>query len=66
MPPRPHDPAPEQKFLRKVLSVATDGTLMHFRLACGHLITEHKANVAAHPPAAIDCWACRAEKSEHE
>ena len=66
MSPKPHDPAPEQKFLRKVLGVTTDGTLMHFHLACGHLITEHKDNVAAHPPTVIDCWACRAEKSEHE
>jgi len=63
---KPHDAAPEQKLMRKVIGVTTDGTLMYFSLACGHLITEHKTNVATPPPTAIDCWACRAEKNEQE
>jgi hypothetical protein len=58
------DAAPEQRFLRKVLSVTHDATLVNFHLACGHLITEHKADVPNPPPTQIDCWACRAEMDE--
>lgn len=61
---KPQDPAPEQRFLRKVLSVTTDGTLKHFHLACGHLITERTADVPNPHPTQIDCWACKAEFDE--
>ena len=64
MSPTPHDPAPEQKFLRKVLTVASDGVLLHFRLACGHLITQRKNDVSNPRPTHVDCWACRAEMSQ--
>lgn len=58
---KPQDAAPEQRFLRKVTSVTNDGTLVNFHLACGHLITERKADVTSPLPTQIDCWACRAE-----
>ena len=64
MSPLPHRAAPEQNFLRKVLGVTSDGVLMHFRLACGHLITEHKNDVAKQPPGYVECWACREEKNQ--
>ena len=58
------DPAPEQRFLRKVLSVTSDGALLNFHLACGHLITERKVDVPSSRPTQIDCWACKAEFEE--
>lgn len=58
---KPQDAAPEQRFLRKVLSVTSDNALVNFHLACGHLITERKNDVPSPPPTHIDCWACRAE-----
>jgi hypothetical protein len=63
MPPKPQHAAPEQNFLRKVLSVSTDGALLHFHLACGHLISQSRNDVATPHPASIDCWACREEKN---
>jgi hypothetical protein len=63
MAPKPHDPAPEQNFLRKVLSVSGDGVLLHFHLACGHLLSQSKKDVATPHPTSMDCWACREEKS---
>ncbi|HVP53636.1 MAG TPA: hypothetical protein VMU45_01480 [Candidatus Eisenbacteria bacterium] len=64
MAPTSHDAAPEQKFLRKVLHVDSDGILVHFRLACGHLITERKSDVRNPLPAYVDCWACRAAQNQ--
>jgi len=64
MSPPPHRAAPEQNFLRKVLSVTSDGVLLHFRLECGHLITERKNDVPRQSPTYVDCWACREEKNQ--
>lgn len=63
MSPKPHHADPEQKFVRRVVSVTTDGVLVHFHLECGHLVSERKIDVAKPTPTQIDCWACREEKS---
>lgn len=52
---------PEPESLRKVLSMVTDGNLVHLHLACGHLITQLKSDFNGRTPTEIDCWACTAE-----
>ena len=54
MSPKPHDTPQQQKFLRRVVSVTTDGVLVHLQLACGHLVSEHKNEVAKPTPTQID------------
>ena len=60
--PRKSPPAPES--LRKVVSTVTDGILVHFHLACGHLVTQHKNDFIGTMPTEIDCWACTEENNE--
>jgi hypothetical protein len=65
MSPKPHDAAPEQrKFLRRVVSTTSDGVLVYFHLACGHLISVNKNEVEKPSPTQVNCWACRAEAQE--
>ena len=52
------------KMMRKVVRVATDGILVHFYLACGHLITERKSDWLGKSPSEIECWACAEESKE--
>ena len=60
--PRKMPPQPEN--LRKVLSMVTDGNLVHLQLACGHLITQHKDDFNGRAPTEIDCWACTEENKK--
>jgi hypothetical protein len=56
--------ASNPKIMRKVLRVATVGHLVHFHLACGHLITQRKSDFPSNLPSEIECWACEAESKE--
>lgn len=64
--PMPRNPPSERKFTRKVVKIVTDHPLVHFHLACGHLITEHKNDLAgkSSTPSEMECWACAAENDE--
>ena len=57
----PRDSPSGPTFLRKVVRVANDGVLLHFYLACGHLISKSRSEVAGGMPTSVDCWACREE-----
>ena len=58
----PRNPPSEPKFVRKVVQVVTDHPLVHFHLGCGHLITQHKNDLAGKTtPSEMECWACAAE-----
>jgi hypothetical protein len=61
---KPHDTPPEQKFLRRVVNTTTDGVLVYLHLACGHLVSERKNEVAKPIPSQVDCWACKEEAAE--
>ena len=53
------------KIMRKVVQVVNDHPLVHFHLACGHLITEHKNDLAGKTtPSELECWACAAESKK--
>lgn len=56
----------EPKFMRRVVQVVTDHPLVHFHLACGHLITQNKNDMDDKTLLAseIHCWACAAENDE--
>jgi hypothetical protein len=56
--------ASNPKIVRKVERAETDGILIHFYLACGHLITEHKSDYPYRLPSAVECWACEEERKE--
>ena len=56
--------ASNPKIVRRVVRVETDGILVHFYLACGHLITERKKDVASRLSSEIECWACAGENKE--
>ena len=56
--------ASNRKIVRKVQRVVTQGALVHFHLACGHLITEHASGSADKLPPEIECWACEEEEAK--
>ena len=46
------------KIVRAVVRTMSEGTLIHFYLACGHLITVQKDDLKGDLPANMACWAC--------
>jgi hypothetical protein len=52
----------EGKITRAIERIERDGTLLHYHLACGHMLTFHAQEVSA-SASSIECWACEAERN---
>jgi hypothetical protein len=48
----------ETKIMQPVVREAQEGILVHFYLACGHMITMRKEDLEESSPSSIECWAC--------
>lgn len=50
--------------VQAVLHTVTEGSFVHFSLACGHLITVEKGDLKGPLPTQMKCWACVQEKEK--
>jgi hypothetical protein len=54
--------AAEPKIMRRVVRTVQESPLVHFYLACGHVITVHQQDLKeSSPHPLIECWACEEE-----
>lgn len=60
------DVALNPKIVQAVVRVVTEEPLIHFYLACGHLITVQKDDLKVDLPTKMVCWACEEEKEIRE
>ena len=51
----------EQKIMQSVVRRVQESLLVHFYLACGHMITMNGGELKAAFPSSIECWACEEE-----
>jgi len=57
-------PDSNPKIGQAVVRTVSEGALVHFYLACGHLITVQKGDLKGAAPTEMECWACDMWKSE--
>jgi len=53
--------AAEPKIMRRVVRMVQESPLVHFYLACGHMITLLQENPTEKLASSIECWACEEE-----
>lgn len=58
---KPHS---NPKVVQAVVNVVTEEPLVHFYLACGHLLTIAKRDLKGAQPKEMECWACARKKKE--
>ena len=58
------EPDSNPKFEQAVVRVVGEGNLVHFYLACGHVITIEKRDLKGERPKQMECWACALWKSD--
>ena len=52
------------KVAQPVVRSVSQLTVIHFYLACGHMVTFHRSDFPNTLPSVIDCWACAEENKK--